>query len=113
MKLMNKLFAPYMAPLDDAGGDLGLAPTGATTSTASITADTNTEHDKAAERPWPEDRERRRHPGRRGRRDQKKSQEAAHPEIASGQGAERSWEARGQLAKQNETRQQETGRTLT
>lgn len=107
MKLMNKLFAPYMAPLDDAGGDLSGADRGDNLDPPASTADTNTEHDKAAEDLGLKTEEDDDTPDDEEKEKAKKKSEPRIPKSRLDKVLNELKEAREQLTKQNETRQQE------
>ena len=120
MKLMNKLFAPYMAPLDDAGGDLSGVDRGDNLDPPTPAADANAEHDKAAagiglkagDEPNPDDGDNTDDDtDDEDEEDKKKAKKKDEPRIPKSRldkVLNELKEAREQLAKQNETRQQET-----
>lgn len=118
MKLMNKLFAPYMAPLDDAGADLSGADRGDNLDPPASAADTNAEHDKAAaeiglkagDEPNPDDGDNTDADGE-DEEDKKKAKKKDEPRIPKSRldkVLNELKEAREQLAKHNETKRQET-----
>ena len=118
MKLMNKLFAPYMAPLDDAGGDLSGADRGDNLDPPASAADTNAEHDKAAaeiglkagDEPNPDDGDNT-DADDEDEEDKKKAKKKDEPRIPKSRldkVLNELKEAREQLAKVTESKQQET-----
>lgn len=108
MKLMNKLFAPYMAPLDDAGGDLSGADRGDNLDPPASTADTNTEHDKAAEDLGLKTEEDDDTPDDEEKEKAKKKSEPRIPKSRLDKVLNELKEAKELLAKQQQTQQQET-----
>lgn len=117
MKLMNKLFAQYMAPFDE-GADLSGADRGDNLDPPTPAADTNAEHDKAAaeiglkagDEPNPDDGDNTDADGE-DEEDKKKAKKKDEPRIPKSRldkVLNELKEAREQLAKQQETKQQET-----
>lgn len=115
MKLMNKLFAQYMAPFDE-GADLSGADRGDNLDPPASAADTNAEHDKAAEEiglkagdePNPDDDA---DGGDEDEEDKKKAKKKDEPRIPKSRldkVLNELKEAREQLAKVTESKQQET-----
>lgn len=118
MKLMNKLFAQYMAPFDE-GADLSGADRGDNLDPPASAADTNAEHDKAAaeiglnagDEPNPDDGDNTEGDEDEDEEEKKKAKKKYEPRIPKSRldkVLSELKEAREQLAKQQETKQQET-----